>query len=226
MYMFSSTSDSDPSRVDESQRYERLALIVSYVLNAPIIAFIAIVLMYMIRPSFFGSSPSYLIFIHSFVFMLVFPMIAILVRAMQGHVDLFVKHQKDRILYYASATVGYLLGALSGWVPLNSPGLILFNVGYCAVTICMLLVNQWEKASVHVAGVTGPITLFVLVVGPEYIAGYLLVAIVAWARLHLKAHSALQIALGFIVGLTLTVLCAFILLPFFHLGGFGFWLSP
>ncbi|MCK5346387.1 MAG: hypothetical protein KAR20_23415, partial [Candidatus Heimdallarchaeota archaeon] len=180
---------------------DRFALLISYAFNAPLVAIGAIILLYMLSPSLFGTIPGYLVLLHSMIFMLLSPLVAVVIRASQGEVDLFVTQQDKRPKYFVVAISGYLLGTITGFYPLMSLGLVIFNFGYAAVTFSILIINNWEKASVHVAGLTGPVTVFSILLSPVYAFGYLIVALVAWSRLRLKAHTPKQVILGFVAGI-------------------------
>ena len=180
---------------------DRFALLISYAFNAPIVAICAIILLFMLSPNLFGNIPGYLVLLHSMIFMLLSPLVAVVFRASQGEVDLFVTQQEKRPKYFVTAILGYLLGAITGLYPLMSLGLVIFNFGYAAVTFSILIINNWEKASVHVAGLTGPVTVFSILLSPVYAFGYLIVALVAWSRLRLKAHTPKQVILGFVAGI-------------------------
>ena len=216
---FSSMTDNSTFQDEQhkNSQADKIALFISYAFNAPIVALYAVILLYMLAPYFYGNIPGFLVLLHSIIFMLIFPLIAVVFRASQGNVDLFVTQQEKRPKYFIVAIIGYLLGSLTGFYPLSSFGLVIFYLGYAAVTFSILIINNWEKASVHVAGVTGPVTVFCILLNPMFIVGYLLVVLVAWSRLQLNAHTPKQVLLGFGAGLIVTAVVTLFLmfiLPF------------
>ena len=114
--------------------------------------------------------------------------------------DFDVSTQKQRPLLFAIEaifTAGYLLVAYL----FNAPKEVFVGV----VTVVALLsviavVNKFIKASGHLSMLSGGLTLFVLVGGWIFTLGYLLIPILAWARLKTKRHTFREVILGIIIG--------------------------
>ncbi|RLE72513.1 MAG: hypothetical protein DRZ80_07160 [Thermoprotei archaeon] len=60
------------------------------------------------------------------------------------------------------------------------------------------------KTSVHMAGIAGPVTFFVIIYGINYSTLYLLLLPVAWARYEKRAHNLSQLVLGAIIAIITT----------------------
>ncbi len=96
--------------------------------------------------------------------------------------------------------------------------LVLFGIGasvavyalmfcYAANTLIIAIINSRWKISAHAMGASGPLTALALVFGwKEALPLFLLVLLVAWARVELKAHTKFQVAAGAILGILLTAL--------------------
>lgn len=90
-----------------------------------------------------------------------------------------------------------------------APELYFFFVGVLATTVgCLLLVFFKIKASIHMMGIAS-ITMFVVVLSIHYkinlliLIGMLIIisGLVATSRLSLKAHSAIELSFGILLGL-------------------------
>lgn len=74
-----------------------------------------------------------------------------------------------------------------------------------ACLITLIITTRW-KLSIHLVGVTGMVTVFVLLFGPLYFLLAPLVPLVAWARWKVRAHTPLQALAGMVLAVTVTVL--------------------
>ncbi len=72
------------------------------------------------------------------------------------------------------------------------------------LSLFISLITLYWKISVHMMGVTLFVTVAVLVQSPSLAWLFLLVPLVAWARIRLKAHTYLQAALGTLLTFTAT----------------------
>lgn len=72
--------------------------------------------------------------------------------------------------------------------------------------ILMELVNRVTKASVHVATVSAFATSLVLGFGPLYIVSFVLVPLVAWARIKTHNHTKSQTIIGASMGILITLI--------------------
>ena len=108
------------------------------------------------------------------------------------------REQRPRILLIALASglVGLLLLAVLG----APPGLVaLLASGAAALVVALLITLRW-KISVHVGAVAGIVTICAILLGPPALALLPLVALVAWARVELGAHTPAQAIAGGAIG--------------------------
>lgn len=79
-----------------------------------------------------------------------------------------------------------------------------------ALLIIFGIVNKFIKASGHVGMLSAIITLFVFKGGPIFLLGFLLVPVLAWARLKTKRHTINEVIVGTVVGILVAALIAII----------------
>ncbi len=118
------------------------------------------------------------------------------------HIDVPIRQQR---------TVPYLVSAfiyLSGFVVLFFMGasVPVYALMFCYVTntLVISLINIKWKISAHAMGAAGPLTLLALVFGWQTVPAFIVVAVVAWARVELKAHTTAQVVAGSALGIILT----------------------
>lgn len=107
--------------------------------------------------------------------------------------------------------IGPLLVSLGSFIVLFFLSLIyglrVFNllsyIYVCNTVVAIAITMKW-KISIHLYGLAGPLTFLVIVYDGFYWLWFLLVPIVAWARLKLRAHSLSQVVAGGILGVLLT----------------------
>jgi hypothetical protein len=68
------------------------------------------------------------------------------------------------------------------------------------------LINQHWKISIHAVGVSGGVSVLLLTGGSSLWPFLLALPLVAWSRLHLKAHTLAQVTVGLLLGGISTVL--------------------
>jgi membrane-associated phospholipid phosphatase len=73
-----------------------------------------------------------------------------------------------------------------------------------ACCIAILITRRW-KISLHLVGMAGAVTVFVLLFGPLFLLLGPLVALVAWARWQVGAHTLLRAAAGTVLAVSVTM---------------------
>lgn len=124
----------------------------------------------------------------------------------ETHLMRDVRERRWPLLFYAALnlmTLKYVLDAF------DYPELYYFFVGILISTvICLILVWINVKASLHMMGLAG-VLMFLIALSASYnvdlvytISFFIAVTgLTASSRLHLKAHTSLELTLGFLVGL-------------------------
>lgn len=118
--------------------------------------------------------------------------------------DFHIPIREQRTLPYAASILSYIIGF----------GLVLWQVGggaLSAVMLCTLLastiimiINFWWKISAHATGVGAPLAALVLAFGWTIAPLFLLIPVVGWARVYLKAHTLGQVIAGTLFGFGFT----------------------
>ncbi|MGQ4832592.1 MAG: hypothetical protein ACP6IS_01685 [Candidatus Asgardarchaeia archaeon] len=189
-------------------RTKTIALIISHLTSAPIFAIYISLLIIICEPTLFSPfNPLDALFL-TIIFLTILPPLPIPIATLLGHTDFFVTKQDKRPAFFAFAVIMHFLGAMITYL-MNSPLLALYILCYGTVTLSLMIVNFKTKISVHVAGITGPITYVVYFLGIPFIMLYLIAIPVAWARYILKAHTLQQLLLGAFDAIVVTIVtCA------------------
>lgn len=108
-------------------------------------------------------------------------------------------------------TVPYLISAVIYFTGFLVLLFLRASVPVCALMFCYMsntlvisLINVKWKISAHAMGAAGPLTLLALIFGWQVLPAFIVVAIVSWARVELKAHTKAQVAAGSALGIILT----------------------
>lgn len=91
--------------------------------------------------------------------------------------------------------------------------LIAIAWGYFSATVAIMIVTRWWKISTHAFGVTGPFAVMFVLFGLAPLPYVLIVPLVWWARVYLRAHSVAQV-MG---GAALAVMSTLAFFRLFHL---------
>ena len=124
--------------------------------------------------------------------------------------DLDVSTQKQRPLLFLMDSI-FALTYFSVLYLFHAPkALFIGNVATFAVVIVLVLANKFIKASVHMAVLSGALTLFVFMGSWVCLLGFVLIPILAWARLTTKRHTIKEILAGTIIGILTAVFVALV----------------
>ncbi len=151
-----------------------------------------------------------------FIFVVVGPIVLVLREAKNRKTDLMVSKREKRNSLLLAAILSYTIGLFLYWIMGSSVGVVL-AASYLFVTVAVLLINKkYTKISIHSAGVSGPLTLLVLVRSPAAAILLVLTPLILWSRYKAKAHSKEQLLLGFFVGLFITLIVFLAFFSFFN----------
>lgn len=118
----------------------------------------------------------------------------------------FVPEREQRTIPYLFAVLSALVGFLillyfkSHWLIIASQWCYVSN------TLLILLINSKWKISAHSAGLSGPLSVLAWIFGHKVMPLFLLIPLVGWSRLYLKAHSFGQVVGGAVLGIVSTFL--------------------
>jgi len=110
--------------------------------------------------------------------------------------DFYAQDRATRFIPFLWTTFFYLLGGLT-LILIGAPPAVtaLMSCYFVNGLVLMVITLKW-KISIHASGVTGPFTALVYLLGGVMLPLLLVVIPVAWARVELKAHTVMQVAVG------------------------------
>ena len=122
--------------------------------------------------------------------------------------DMSVRHERESV--FGAFVVFYLLGTLVLWSA-HAPILMIASMAaYTLSTLVVQYITRYWKISTHALGITAPLVALTLLYGQQTLPFLILVPMVGWARVYLKAHTLLQVVAGSLLALGSTML-------FFHI---------
>lgn len=147
--------------------------------------------------------------IGTFIFTAVLPAIPILMMLRKGEInDLFISKKEQRTMPYLISFLAYVFWSMFMWRTLQFPMFIVaMGIGSAVSIITITVINLKWKISAHLGGVgglTGAVfgVCYRMAINPLMFLIVILAisALVALARMELKAHTPGQILAGFVVG--------------------------
>jgi membrane-associated phospholipid phosphatase len=122
--------------------------------------------------------------------------------------DMSVRHERESV--FGAFVVFYLLGTLAMWL-LHAPRLMIAAMAaYTLSTLVVQYITRYWKISTHALGITAPLVALTLIYGTQTLPFLVLIPMVCWARVYLKAHTLLQVLAGAALATVSTII-------FFHL---------
>lgn len=118
-----------------------------------------------------------------------------------SHVSIREQRTVPLLFALACMLVIFLLLSLLGASRVMIATLIAVIVA-CALA---LVITRYWKISLHLVGIAGSVSAFVLLFGPMFLLLLPLIALIGWARWQVGAHTPLQALAGTILALTVTV---------------------
>jgi len=142
----------------------------------------------------------------------VLPYLGALILFVRKKSDIFVSRRELRPKLFIFGLVSYLLGTLLFWY-LGLLWLASFSFVMFLGTIVYLLITWRWKISIHVSGLTVPLTIMSMQNGLYMLPGVLLIPALMWARVRLGAHTWSQVVVSALVSLSITYLGATMFMP-------------
>jgi len=185
---------------------KRAARVISNLLSLPLVATSVVIVFSFFSPKGLGSilTPLKAILL-GIPTIAVAPIVMVLYFFRKGYVDLHVSQGERRPIFFIPALAAYVSAAVV-FLWLQCKILYLLSVSYLSISLIVLLVTLFWKISIHMAGLTGPITALTLALGANYALLYLLALPLGWARTELEAHTVPQVVSGAAVGVGVTAL--------------------
>ncbi|MCL5739029.1 MAG: PAP2 family protein [Bacteroidetes bacterium] len=118
--------------------------------------------------------------------------------------DIDVPIREQRTIPYLVSVLFYFVGFLVLYILNASVSIYALMFCYATNTFIISLINTQWKISAHAMGAAGPLTVLAIVFGWKILPAFLLIIIVSWARVELKAHTKAQVTAGALLGIFLT----------------------
>ena len=120
--------------------------------------------------------------------------------------DLDMSVRSEREVVFSTFVVFYLLGAAALWL-IGAPRLMIAAMlGYVASTLIVGYITRYWKISTHALGITAPLVALTLLYGRGPLPFLILIPMVCWARVYLKAHTIAQVVAGAMLATVTTML--------------------
>jgi membrane-associated phospholipid phosphatase len=178
-------------------RYERLAHLVSNVLNPPLVSVFGIVLM----AEFIDTRQAW-------IWALAFTLIAVLLPTgyvyyllNQGKIETFhIPNRGNRKKPYVVIIASNVLGVLLMLI-FDAPDLLIaFGVMGVVLSGLLFLINSYWKISGHSTAISSLSVFFVATLGWSALPTLVMIPLVAWARIKTHSHTLWQTVAGTMVG--------------------------
>jgi len=120
--------------------------------------------------------------------------------------DLDMSVRTEREVVFTTFVVFYALGAGVLWLT-HAPRLMVAAMfGYVASTLIVGYITRYWKISTHALGITAPLVALTLLYGRQPLPFLVLIPMVCWARVYLKAHTVAQVVAGAVLATVTTML--------------------
>ena len=118
--------------------------------------------------------------------------------------DMSIRAERERV--FIAFVVFYALGAVDLWL-IHAPAIMTASMAaYAVSTLVVQWITRYWKISTHALGITAPLVGLTVLFGQRPVPFYVLIPIVGWSRVHLRAHTPLQVIAGTALSLATTLL--------------------
>jgi len=152
------------------------------------------------------------------LFVTVLPALSIAVMVRFSKVsDLHLKNREERFLPLCCTLVSMIVGTFLLHQLGAAREIVWAGVAYIINSVVFFAITLTWKISFHSSVATGCITVLVMLVNPQFGWLFLLIPLIAWARVYRKRHTLLQTVVGAVIAVGNTSL----VLHLAKLGGSG-----
>jgi membrane-associated phospholipid phosphatase len=194
----------------EIKSEKKIARLISNITQPPVVS---IPIFAIINYVLLGFNNSLVITMICWIFGAFLPIATSLILIRKMHTDMDMTDRTKRTLPLFFAVCSYLIGflvLLSMGAPALTTALMLI---YSSNTLIILFINLSWKISIHTMGVAGPTVALTYLFGLPGLLFGLLIPLVMWSRVELKKHTISQVLAGGIVGIILTYIQLYFILP-------------
>ncbi|MBC5809445.1 MAG: phosphatase PAP2 family protein [Candidatus Eremiobacteraeota bacterium] len=127
--------------------------------------------------------------------------------------DLDMSVRSEREAVFGAFVVFYLLGTAALWFA-HAPRLLIATMGgYAIASLIVQYITRYWKISTHALGISASLASLFYVFKQQPLPFMILVPLVCWARVYLKAHTFGQVVGGAVLG----TVCVYLAYHYFHL---------
>ncbi len=118
--------------------------------------------------------------------------------------DMSIRAERERV--FIAFVVFYALGALDMWL-IHAPAIMTASMAaYALSALIVQWITRYWKISTHALGITAPLVALAVLFGQRPAPFYILIPLVGWSRVYLRAHTLLQVIAGTLLALATTLL--------------------
>ena len=128
--------------------------------------------------------------------------------------DLDMSIRAEREMVFSAFVIFYGIGAAALWFAHAPRLMIAAMLGYLLSTLVVQYITRYWKISTHALGITAPWIALTLLYGRQPLPFVVLIPMVCWARVYLKAHSVAQVLAGAALAIATTAFFFYL----FHVG--------
>jgi membrane-associated phospholipid phosphatase len=119
--------------------------------------------------------------------------------------DLDMSIRSERQKVFGAFVIFFMLGTLD-LALIRAPTIMTATMAALAASSLLVqIITMYWKISTHALGITAPLVASLYLFGREPLPFFVLVPIVCWARVYLKAHTVMQVVAGTALGALSTV---------------------
>lgn len=108
--------------------------------------------------------------------------------------DMSIREEREKVFFIF--VMFYLAGTATLWLT-HAPKLLVASMaGYTLATAVVQYITRYWKISTHAVGITAPLVALSLLYGSQPLPFLVLIPMVCWARVYLRAHTVGQVVAG------------------------------
>ena len=141
------------------------------------------------------------------LFVTVLPTLSIVVMVRFSKVsDLHLQNREERFLPLCCTLISMIVGTFLLYRLGAAREIVWAGVAYITNSVIFSAITPLWKISFHSSVATGCVTVLVILVNPHFGWLFLLVPLIAWARVYRKRHTLLQTVVGAVLAVSNTVI--------------------
>jgi len=194
----------------ELKSQKRFAKFISSITHPPLVSIptFAIINFYIL-----GMNKSIDITLICLIFAALIPIITSLILIKKMKTDIDITDRTKRTFPLLFAVLSYIIGFFILYA-VGAPSLTtVLMLIYFSNTLFILFITLSWKISIHAMGVAGPTVALIYLFGYKGVIFGLIIPLVIWSRVKLNKHTIAQVLAGSVLGLTLTAVQLYFLVP-------------